>query len=369
MNAAGRGRVGAPREVGAALAAQLEAGRPSVLVTLLAREGHGYAEPGAQLLLAWPAAAPFPDGPPPTPVAGRLSGGCLEAEVAARARAVTRGAPARTWRLDLRDDDPVGLGVACGGVLTVLAESIDPAGGDRSAWHAWADALAAGRPARRWGTDAGTCAWATPERRIVSDGAPPSLRRAAEGAPLAPAAPDVRARLRPVDGGWAHVAPAPPELVLVGADADAVAVARTLTFHGWDVTWFAPARDALAAAADAVAAAAGRRPAVRTLDARGVAATALAPDARVLVASHRLELDAAGILAASRAGVRWVGAVGSRARSGALRAAAATELGGAAADVRLEAPAGLDVGARGPEEIATAVAARLVADLRVATAP
>ena len=362
-------RVGTPREVGAALVAHLEAGLPSVLVTLLARDGHGYAEPGAQLVLGWDAPAPPVDGPPPAPVAGRLSGGCLEAEVAARAREVRPGTPARTWRLDLRDDDPLGLGVACGGVLTVLAEAVDPAGPDAEAWRAWAEATADGRPARRWGSDAGTAGWAVQGASYAATVAPEALRRAVRDAPLARAAPDVRARLHAVAGGWAHVAPAAPELVVTGADGDAVAVARTLTAHGWTVTLVDPARAAVAAAADAVEAAAGRRPDVWTCDARALEARTVPPGAWALAASHRLELDAALVATAARDGARWVGAIGSDVRAGALRAAAEAVAGDGPSAVRLEAPAGMAIGARGPEEIATAVAARLVADLRAATAP
>jgi xanthine/CO dehydrogenase XdhC/CoxF family maturation factor len=353
-----------PRAVGAAIRDRLAQGRPILLATLVAREGHAYHVPGAQLAID----PGDPGGP--RPVVGRISGGCVEDEVAARGRGLSVGA--RRFRLDTSDDGPYGLGMGCGGVLDIVVEAVRPDGPDADAWRAWADAAADGRPAWRWLGPDGTAAWRSGDQVAIGAGAPRGSLRARLEAVLRDAIagpPDVQARLRPVADGWLERAPGPPRLWVVGLDADARAVARTAGLHGWSVELVASSRARLDAAADALARVVGVRPGVHVHDARSVASLPVAPDDRLLAASHRLDLDAAAVAVALAAGARWVGAVASARRRALLEAQPPLAALDPRARERLEAPAGLDLGARGAEEVGAAIVARLVQDLRDATRP
>jgi xanthine dehydrogenase accessory factor len=88
-------------------------------------------------------------------------------------------------------------------------------------------------------------------------------------------------------------------------------------------------------------------------------AAALAPDTgAVVVASHGRDEEPV-LAAALRAGVPYVGLVASRRRGAAVVAA----LDAAAVDKeRVRTPAGLDIGARSPAEIALSIFAELIAD-------
>lgn len=351
------------------LAARLDRGEPTWLASLVERDGHGYYGPGAHVLVE-------PGIDVPRALAGRISGGCLEDEVAARLAG--RGVSPRIIEVDTSDESPFGLGLGCGGRLRVLAEPVDPAGPDVAAWRAWCDAIAAGSPVGRWLDEAGTWAWTIDgtvrfAHESASDGdAEASRRGRVRDLPRAEPARDVHARIRRVRDGWRESIPSPPRLRVIGVEDDGTAVARTMLHHGWDVELLGPARRRVEVAAERLAQATGRTPAVRIVGPDALADVAFDADDRVLAASRRLDLDAAVIAAALRSGVRWCGAVASRARREALfrtdpLATWIEQRPETAA--RLEAPVAAGMPAEGAEEVATAVAARLVSDLRAATRP
>ena len=354
-----------PRRLGALLKRRLEARRPTLLATLVERDGHGYRAPGAHLLID------PTDREGPVPIEGRISGGCLEEEVAARSRGLTAGA--LLVEIDTTDDGPYGLGLACGGRLTILVEAIPGDGADAVHWRAWARALEDGDEATRWLDADGTFGWTTASetarwsgrRTGPSDG----LRKRMEETARVSLVPDVHARVRRVRSGWLERVPRPPRLIVVGTEDDGLAVARTMLFHGWTVELVGPSRDRLQASADRLAAVTGRRPELRRTDPDGLAPQGFDHDDRLLAASRRLDLDGAGLAAAVRSGVRWIGGVASRSRRDALvrsePLAAALRDAPAAID-RIEMPVAADHPAHGAEEVATAVAARLTADLRAA---
>ena len=92
-------------------------GRRAVLATVVQVAGSAYRRPGARML--------FPDGAEPL---GLVSGGCLEADLAERARAVAASGEARTVVYDMRSPDDIvwGLGLGCNGEVRVLLERLDP---------------------------------------------------------------------------------------------------------------------------------------------------------------------------------------------------------------------------------------------------
>jgi xanthine dehydrogenase accessory factor len=86
-------------------------------------------------------------------------------------------------------------------------------------------------------------------------------------------------------------------------------------------------------------------------------------DAAVVVASHG-HAEEAALERALRAGVPYVGLVASRRRGDAVREWL-RQTGVADEDIqRLRTPAGLDIGARGPDEIALSIVAEIVAARR-----
>jgi xanthine/CO dehydrogenase XdhC/CoxF family maturation factor len=91
-------------------------GPPLVLATVVRVEGHAFRQPGARMLLDAGG-----------PVAGTVSGGCLEGEVASRAREVLADGRPQVHTYDLRGDlDLVwGTGAGCEGATTILVERLD----------------------------------------------------------------------------------------------------------------------------------------------------------------------------------------------------------------------------------------------------
>ncbi len=92
-------------------------GETSVLVTVVNVEGSAYRRPGARMLV-------HADGA----TTGAVSGGCLEADIRLRARSVLETGQAVTIRYDTTPDDDImfGVGGGCRGIVTVLLEPVMP---------------------------------------------------------------------------------------------------------------------------------------------------------------------------------------------------------------------------------------------------
>ncbi len=97
----------------AALAAAARGGGVPVLATLVSVEGSAYRKPGARMVIA-------SDGT----TAGAVSGGCLEKDLVARAEEVRRTGDVQVAEFDLTadDDKPWGLGMGCAAKLRVVLE-------------------------------------------------------------------------------------------------------------------------------------------------------------------------------------------------------------------------------------------------------
>ena len=94
------------------------ANEPLVLATVYETAGSTYSKAGQRILLA--ANGEY---------RGLVSGGCLEGDLAERARGVIAAARAAAVTYDLRDsaDDLWGLGVGCNGLLRVFLQPLLPA--------------------------------------------------------------------------------------------------------------------------------------------------------------------------------------------------------------------------------------------------
>jgi xanthine dehydrogenase accessory factor len=139
-----------------------------------------------------------------------------------------------------------------------------------------------------------------------------------------------------------------PQVVVCGASPVAVAVAELARRSGFAITVCAPAAEQAAFA---------------TAD-RRIEGFALPVDetaTRYVVVSTQGRGDEAALLAALAVDADYVAFVGSRKKAAALKAALAER--GVAAErlARLKAPAGLDLGAITPDEIAISILAEIVA--------
>jgi xanthine dehydrogenase accessory factor len=139
-----------------------------------------------------------------------------------------------------------------------------------------------------------------------------------------------------------------PQVVICGSSPVAVAIADLARRSGFAVTICAPAVEQ-AAFADA-----DRR-------IEGFALPVNEAAARYVVVSTQGRGDEAALAAALAADIDYIAFVGSRKKAEALKAALAER--GVAAErlAKLKAPAGLDLGAITPEEIAISVLAEIVA--------
>jgi len=92
-------------------------GQPLVLASVYATEGSTYSKAGAQMLIN--GAGMYQ---------GMLSGGCLEGDLAERAKAVASSGMPQTVTYDLgQDGDELwGLGVGCDGLIRVLLQLLSP---------------------------------------------------------------------------------------------------------------------------------------------------------------------------------------------------------------------------------------------------
>lgn len=307
------------------------------LATVLSVEGSAYRRAGARMFVR-------PDGS----TVGGVSGGCLEAEVAAEALEAAASGRSRVLRFDTTDpDDAVtGYGSGCAGVVEVLVEPRGPAAADLGL-----AASAAVRATRQPGV-------------LVTATAGPSAgghgwwHRGRWTGPLA----------EHLDGDGPHaglpgarlareVLEPPVRLVLVGADAGSPELARAARLLGWEVL-VVDFRPQLLQE--------GRFPdGVRLRQALGSQLGGAVPvDAgtAVVVASRHWLYDLAAVsavLGEQRAAVPlYVGLVGSRPRVARLLADA---LGDGPHPAVVRAPAGLALGARTPAEIAAAVVGEVLA--------
>jgi xanthine dehydrogenase accessory factor len=295
-------------------------GEPVALATIVATTGSTYRHAGARLFI--PA-----EGEP----IGNISGGCLEDDVARIGREVMRTGEPRLASFDLTaDEDAVwGYGLGCNGSFEVFVEPTEGA-------LAAADALRHERgllTSVLTGPDAGT-------HRFQAE--PPGF--------------DLP-RLTEEDGARVLLEPIlpPMRLIVCGAGHDAIPLVRQADELGWRAT-VADVRHALLnperfpgaydfCDADPEAAAAATQPDTRTA---------------IMLMSHNYLRDVAYLGSFLGAEVAYLGVLGPRGRTEQMLA----ELGRPQALDRLHAPAGLDIGAEGPEEVARAIVAEILAVTR-----
>ncbi len=295
------------------------------LATVVAVRGSAYRRPGARLIV-----------PRHAPPIGSVSPGCLEAELVDVATAVMGSAHPvlRTFDLTGHDEAELGYGLGCRGILDVfvepgpgavaLAEELRSVASERRprAVVTVLDGEAAGSRLSL-GADHGV------HRTIgqsLDESAVEAAREAlvSERCTVRDLAPGIRA--------FVEMVRPPIRLIVCGQRSDAPPLATAAADLGWET--YRIAKDTI--------------PPEGVLDERTYA----------VLMNHAYEADREQLRALLASPVAYIGMLGPRDRSERLL----RELGvKGAAHARIFAPAGLDIGAEGPDEIARSIVAEIVA--------
>lgn len=338
MSAEPAGDIAAHEKIPEQALAWFEAGRGAALASVIATWGSAPRQAGAQLAVSGEAE-----------LSGSVSGGCVEAAVAAEAlEAIADGRP-RVLEFGVSDDDAFAVGLACGGTVRVLVDPIiaEPrTGGGMPAadLHRVAAARAARTPL---GYLVGLKAF---ERRFV----------APADAPEAFAA-DRSGLTETLGGGFLALHNPPLRLLIVGAAHIAQALAPMATLAGYDVHVADP-RQAFAAP-ERFAALPLEHVVAEWPDAL-IDRLGLDGRTAVVCLTHDPKIDDGALAEALRSQAFYVGALGST-RTHAKRVERLGAAGLRAQDIdKLDAPIGLDIGAKTPAEIAVAILGAMTLRLR-----
>jgi xanthine dehydrogenase accessory factor len=257
-------------------------GEPLALATLVVARGSSYRRPGARMLIC-------NDGT----TAGSLSGGCLEEEVARRARDVMRDGETALMSFDTR------LRFGCNGSIDIFVERVD---------QDFLAELAANFSERR-----------TRRAVTVFKGEGQGTRLLRSGAIIP-------------DGAFVQEIEPSIRLVIFGEGPDSLPLRAFVEILGWEVFEIDQPADL-----------------ARHVDSRTA----------TIVKSHNYGRDFAALCQLLKLDLPYVGLLGPRKRRDQLLNAVLDE--GIAIDAEVFAPAGLDLGAETPEELALALVSEIQA--------
>jgi xanthine dehydrogenase accessory factor len=333
-------------------------GQRLALATIVAVRGSTYRRPGARLLVP-------EEGAP----IGNISGGCLENDVADVARIVMTEGHARVVSFDLTaDDDAVwGWGLGCNGAIELFVEPADKAAEVAGALRMALEEerpicmVTALEPGNVNGIEQGNRLLVKPDGTTQGSLGDAAIDRAAVDAGTELLAAE-RSEVRELAGGvraFVEVLEPPLRLVICGAGHDAAPLVAAAANLGWSPVvvddrpaFLTPERFPQASgfvALERPDEVAKRAP----LDERTF----------VVVMTHNFLRDEDYLRELLRSPVRSISMLGPGARTRRLLHELRDE-GleiGEAEEARLRTPAGLDLGAEGPEEIAAAIVAEIVA--------
>ena len=301
-------------------------GNAVALVTLVGVEGSSYRRAGARLLVTTDGSS-----------VGTISGGCLEAEVARKARWAARsGAIVERFSTVFDDTSDIPYGLGCGGTLDLLIELTDTAEA-AALLKAMRESLAGlRRNVVTWLPENGR-----PLRRAVYDESGTTLFES----------PGTSSHDLVFDE-WLEP---PQRLLIFGAGDDAEPMTQLASLLGWR-TVVVDGRAQLARpdrfpAAEAV------------ITASDLGNILPRREDAVVIMSHSYEQDRSWLTALLPYQPRYLGLLGSRHRSSLLVSEAAAALGWTLdqACQNLFAPVGLDLGGDGAEAIALATIAEIQA--------
>ncbi len=310
----------------------MRAGKRVALATVVDTWGSAPCPVGSQLVVD-------ADGA----IEGSVSGGCVEGAVVTEAQEVIATGQPRLLQYGVVDEDAFSAGLACGGTIRILVEPIlnaGPAGGALSV--DLLETLVRAQAARAvavYRVDLTT--WA---RRVELPDADPGRTSAQETSVK--------------DGVFTLVLAPPPRLILVGAVHIAQVLAPMAQAAGFAPLVTDP-RSSFATPA--------RFPGVQVIcDDSDTALSQIGVDRHTAIVTlgHDPKIDDPAIMAGLEGGAFYLGCLGSRrthaARLDRLRKQGLTDQ----ALARLHGPVGLDIGAKGPAEIAVSILSQLIAARR-----
>ncbi len=337
------------------LASAAQPGEVLAMATIVNVRGSAYRRPGARMLMV------------AGRTAGMISGGCLENDARERGREViASGVPQLvTYDSSAPEDIVFGLGLGCNGIVQVLIEPLTA--GDSENVLAFLAACVARQQMGRIATifqsenialGARVLRW--PDGRITSTCADPAITAA-----LVKSLHENAARRNAIrgiklpDGSSAGVlieTVAPPvPLTIFGAGDDAIPLAQAAKLVGWHVTVI-DARSACATAArfpnaDAVHC-------IRPEALAASTAVVFPPESMVMVMTHNFTHDRELLRMLLARPLRYLGILGPKSRTQHLLDDLGEE-----SPAHLHGPAGLDIGAETPEEIAVSILGEMQAVL------
>ncbi|MDH3266002.1 MAG: XdhC family protein [Gammaproteobacteria bacterium] len=279
-----------------------ERAEPLVLVTVYETAGSTYSKAGAQMLVN-------ADGV----FRGMLSGGCLEGDLAIRARQVLDSASPQTVTYDLGkgDDELWGMGVGCDGLMRMQLQSLLP--------------------------EDGYAPFAEIAQILRGDEAREVAMPLADGS----------------QGELTVLVEPPPQVLVLGAGLDAEPVVRFAAELGWRCT-VVDHRKAYIDNGDFAAATATHCVAADKLS--NVAD--LARFDLAIVMSHHLVSDRDYLLQLADSDIAYIGLLGPHNRRDRLLRDLGTATAGKL-EKRLYGPAGIAIGGRGPAAIALSIVAQM----------
>ena len=281
-------------------------GERCALATVVSVEGSSYRRPGARMLVRESGIH-----------TGTISAGCLESDVIEHAKRVLQTGAAKLVEYNTAttsDEEAWGLGLGCNGIVRVLVEP-----------------LAAGSPCIE------------------------ALRRSCEARP--DATPISVATVYDVDGApkvFLETLLPPVPLVIFGAGQDALPVVELARELGWYTEVVDPQARLDSRSRFAIA---DRVTLARPEDVG--AHVSITPRTMALLMSHNYAQDLSLLRFLLASPARYIGVMGPRKRTERML----RELAAAEGMARLHSPAGLDIGANGPAEIALSIVAEMRAVL------
>lgn len=342
----------------AALSHSLAAnGEAAALATLVDVEGSSYRRPGSRMLITASGRT-----------AGGVSAGCLEADVIEHALRSIASGTSRVVTYDTVADSDVllGLGMGCGGTLTVTLEPLAPS------LLAWL--IACGEPRDRPaatatifaapnGSDIGLAAWLFPNRsalvehrladRSIADRIDADLRRCAATSASFHATYDTQSG---TICALIQAMPPPPTISIYGAGEDARPLCTFARELGWRV-FVTDIRSALLSAErfpEATATYVGEFDKIGPIK-----------EASTVIMTHNFRNDLDILRRVVPANPPYIGLLGARHRTLKLLDELRSE-GAITPETDLSAlhfPAGLDIGSDTPESIALSIIAEISAVL------
>ena len=325
-------------------------GAPAAVATIVRVRGSAYRREGTHMLIR-------SDGT----YECALSGGCLEPSVAEAAMRVIETGEPTLVNYDLADDSLWGLGMGCSGAIDVRIERLDAIDRD-DLMREWLTVLERGEKAALVTPLSGATG-----RLIVRTGQEPrghldnpgieqeavARARARLLAPFSSSGPES------VSGGevFCEVSAPAPDLVVFGANSDAVPLARQAWTLGFAVTMVDIRSAYLTREAFPTA------KLVPAHFSQFSTAVPLTADSSVLVMNHQLERDEESLRYALESDAGYIGVLGPRSRYQLLLSGLASRgyVPSATQLARVHSPVGLAIGAETPEEVGMSILAEILA--------